>query len=182
MPFFLHQNITESSETTMQMCICKTMIKIYCINFTIFNFVFPRTWDQQEAFFGIFPQKTEPQHRSQWAFRNECSSQPSLTVFLLSWWNPLTSFKAVPFSPLLSAEVTGIVQAIRSKQLMLRKMSVKQKCICFLWRKRFSFTEQQRLYFTFLQVSDVGCFNLGVRTPESTTFLGPFKKLFFYLW
>ena len=33
MPFFLHQNITESSETTMQMCICKTMIKIYCINF-----------------------------------------------------------------------------------------------------------------------------------------------------
>ena len=73
MPFFLHQNITESSETTMQMCICKTMIKIYCINFTIFNFVFPRTWDQQEAFFGIFPQKTEPQHRSQWAFRNECS-------------------------------------------------------------------------------------------------------------
>ena len=74
MPFFLHQNITESSETTMQICICKTMIKIYCINFTIFNFVFHRTWDQQEAFFGIFPQKTEPQHRSQWAFRNECSS------------------------------------------------------------------------------------------------------------
>ena len=181
MPFFLHQNITESSETTMQMCICKTMIKIYCINFTIFNFVFRRTWDQQEALFGIFPQKTEPQHRSQWAFRNECSPQPSLTVFLLSWWYPLTSFKAVPFSPLLSAEVTGIVQAIRSKQLMLRKMSVKQKCICFLWRKCLSFIEQQRLNLVmntlhlrltvfilyFYKFPMLAVFIQGVQTPET---------------
>ena len=28
---------------------------------------------------------------------------------------------------------------------MSGKMSVNEKCICFLWRKRFSFIEQQRL-------------------------------------
>ena len=61
---------------------------------------------------------------------------------------PLTSFKAVLFSCSLSAEVTGIVQAILSKRLMLGKISVNQRCFFFfffLWRKRFSFIEQQRL-------------------------------------
>ena len=66
----------------------------------------------------------------------------SLSIVMVVCKYPLTSFKAAPFSRLLSAEMTGIVQAIRSKQLMLRKMSVKQKCICFLWRKRFSSIEQ----------------------------------------
>ena len=51
------------------------MIKIYCI----LSFVFRQRRNQQEAFFGdIFPQKAEPQHRSQRAFRSECSSEPSL--------------------------------------------------------------------------------------------------------
>ena len=50
----------------------------------MFNFVFCQRWDRQEAFFGdIFPQKAEPQHRSQRAFHSECSSEPSLTVFPL---------------------------------------------------------------------------------------------------
>ena len=48
--------------------------------------MFRQRRDQQEAFFGgIFPRKAEPQHRSQRAFRNECSSYPSLRVpFLLA--------------------------------------------------------------------------------------------------
>ena len=54
------------------------MIKIYCF-LSFFNFVFRQRRDQQGAFFGgIFPQKAEPQHRSQRAFRSECSSEPSL--------------------------------------------------------------------------------------------------------
>ena len=70
----------------MQICIYKTMIKIYCI-LSFFNFVSRQRRDQQEALFGgIFPQKAEPQHRSQQAFCNECSSEPSLTVFSLPWW------------------------------------------------------------------------------------------------
>ena len=70
----------------MQICIYKSMIKIYCI-LSFFNFVFHQRRDRQEAFFGgILPQKAEPQHCSQWAFRSECSSEPSLTVFPLSWW------------------------------------------------------------------------------------------------
>ena len=70
----------------MQICIYKSMIKVYCI-LSFFNFVFRQRRDQQEAFFrGIFLQKAERQHRSQWAFRSECSSEPSLTVFRLSWW------------------------------------------------------------------------------------------------
>ena len=50
--------------------------------------MFRQRRNQQEAFFGgIFPQKAEPQHRSQRAFRSECSSEPSLTVLPLSrWW------------------------------------------------------------------------------------------------
>ena len=68
----------------MQICVYKSMIKIYCI-LSFFNFVFLQRRDQQEAFFGgIFPQKAEPQHRSQSAFRSECSSEPSLTVIPMS--------------------------------------------------------------------------------------------------
>ena len=59
---------------------------MYCI-LSFFNFVFCQRQNQQEAFFGgIFPQKAEPQHRSQRAFRSECSSEPRLTVLPLSWW------------------------------------------------------------------------------------------------
>ena len=62
-----------------------------------------------------------------------CISKPnSLSIVMVVCKYPLTSFKAVFFSRLLLAEVTGIVQAIHSKQLMSRKISVNQKFICFL--------------------------------------------------
>lgn len=59
------------------------------------------------------------------------SAKPdSLSVVIVVRKYPLTSFKVL-FARSLSAEVTGIVQAIRSKQLMLGKMSGSQA-----WRKK----------------------------------------------
>ena len=74
--FFLSGNgilFAQSCVETMQISIYKTVIKMYCI-LSFFNFVSSSKADQQEAFFGgIFPQKSKPQHRSQRAFRSECS-------------------------------------------------------------------------------------------------------------
>ena len=84
--------------------------------------------DQQEAFFGIYPQKAEPQHRSQLLFIINVHHEPdSLSIVMVVSKYPLTSLKAVLFSHSLSAEVTGIVQAIHSKWLMLGKMSLNPK-------------------------------------------------------
>ena len=38
MPFFLHQTITKTRVTKIQICVYKTMIKVYCISFIFFQF------------------------------------------------------------------------------------------------------------------------------------------------
>ena len=52
----------------------------------------------------------------------------SLSVVMVVRKYPLTSFKVL-FAHSLSAEVTGMVQAIRSKQLTLGKMSGSQALV-----------------------------------------------------
>ena len=37
MPFSLHQTVTKTCVTKIQICIYKTMIKVYCINFIFFQ-------------------------------------------------------------------------------------------------------------------------------------------------
>ena len=51
----------------------------------------------------------------------------SLSIVMVVSKYPLKSLKAVLFSCSLSAEVTGIVEAIHSKCLMLGKMSLNPK-------------------------------------------------------
>ena len=41
MPFFLHQTITKTRVTKIQICVYKTMIKVYCISFIFFQFCVP---------------------------------------------------------------------------------------------------------------------------------------------
>ena len=75
----------------------------------------------------------------------------SLSVVMMVRKYPLTTLKScilcILFFRSLSAEVTSTVQPIRSNRLILGTMLVNEICICvfFLWRKRFSFIEQQRL-------------------------------------
>ena len=63
-PFFLHKNITKLRKNDAN-----------TLHFFNIIFVFHQRQDQQEAFFrGIFPQKAEPQDRTQQAFPSKCPS------------------------------------------------------------------------------------------------------------
>ena len=102
--FFLHKNITKLHKNDAN--------TLYFIFFSII-FVFRQRQDQQEAFFrGIFPQKAEPQDRSQQPFPSKCTSQSSLTVFPFSWWD------GGLFACSLSAEVTGFIEQLRLTLVM----------------------------------------------------------------
>ena len=52
MPFFFHQTITKTCVTKIQICIYKTMIKVYCISFIFFQFcVLSKTgWKKRLSF------------------------------------------------------------------------------------------------------------------------------------
>lgn len=102
--FFLHKNITKLRKNDAN--------TLYFIFFSII-FVFRQGQDQQEAFFrGIFPQKAEPQDRSQQVFPSKCTSQSSLTVFPFSWQD------GGLFACSLSAEVTGFIEQLRLNLVM----------------------------------------------------------------
>lgn len=78
----------------MQICIYKTMIKVYCIRYFLKFFCIVKDGINKKHSLGVsFREKlSEPQHRhvSQRDFRGECSSEPSLTCDrrLSQAWQP----------------------------------------------------------------------------------------------
>ena len=81
MLFFLYQNITKICITTMQSCIYKTRIKIYCINFIFSQFCFSSKTGWKKHLSLIEQQRLDLVMNS---------SYLRLTVFILYFYNFLT--------------------------------------------------------------------------------------------